>query len=210
MQENKLKKDIIPIFPSVIGEYNLDENITKKALGSILNLELKPNTGNFTSIEGYALDNIQELEQVRNFCLAAATDFFQEIYRPDNNVELYITQSWINYNKKGEYHHRHAHPNSIISGSFYFQCSPDDKIIFMKDRLYPRLEIIPTENTIFNSKSWWFPCSVGKLYLWDASIEHAVDANLSENVRISLSFNTFVCGKIGSYERQSELILKRE
>ena len=31
------------------------------------------------------------------------------------DIEIYITQSWINFNQKNTSHHRHKHVNSIIS-----------------------------------------------------------------------------------------------
>ena len=35
--------------------------------------------------------------------------------------KLVITQSWLNKNKKGESHHEHVHPNSMVSGVWYPQ-----------------------------------------------------------------------------------------
>ena len=42
-----------------------------------------------------------------------------------SSIHLKITQSWINFTKKGEYHHPHAHPNSLISGVFYVEADKD-------------------------------------------------------------------------------------
>ena len=54
------------------------------------------------------------------------------------DVEPYITQSWLNYTEKDQYHHKHAHPNSIISGVFYINCHESlDKITFFDEKYDP-------------------------------------------------------------------------
>ena len=35
--------------------------------------------------------------------------------------KMAITQSWLNKNKKGESHHEHSTPNSMVSGVWYPQ-----------------------------------------------------------------------------------------
>jgi hypothetical protein len=35
------------------------------------------------------------------------------------SVTPYITQSWLNYTETNQYHHKHEHPNSLVSGVFY-------------------------------------------------------------------------------------------
>ena len=35
------------------------------------------------------------------------------------NLDFYITQSWVNVATKGENHHSHRHPNSMLSGVYY-------------------------------------------------------------------------------------------
>jgi hypothetical protein len=45
-----------------------------------------------------------------------------------------LTQSWLNYTKPGQFHHKHAHPNSFISGVLYMKAARQrDKIYFYKD-----------------------------------------------------------------------------
>jgi hypothetical protein len=53
---------------------------------------------------------------------------FRTIICPKNNIELYITQSWLNYTEENQYHHRHEHPNSVVSGVLYFDSDKKDMI----------------------------------------------------------------------------------
>ena len=49
---------------------------------------------------------------------------------PKEELDFYITQSWINITKPDEFHHEHFHTNSIISGVFYISTEEDDAITF--------------------------------------------------------------------------------
>ena len=56
---------------------------------------------------------------------------------PQNNVEIYITQSWLNYIDENQYHPMHYHPNSVVSGVLYLDCDKDnDRIHFFSPLTY--------------------------------------------------------------------------
>ena len=127
---------------------------------------------------------------------------------PQDNVKLEITQAWVNYTKNGQYHHKHAHPNSIISGVFYIQAAKDvDRIYFFNSEIYKQIKIIPKEVHVYNSESWWLPAPNGTLLLFPSSLTHMVSRTTGEDTRISLSFNTFYKGKLGSDEMLTSLTI---
>jgi hypothetical protein len=84
-------------------------------------------------------------------------EYFDKIICPLNKVKPYITQSWLNYTKRNQYHHKHQHPNSLVSGVFYINADEKlDKIKFFKEHNYSTITL-PTNNyNLFNSTSWWF------------------------------------------------------
>ena len=60
-------------------------------------------------------------------------DYFNKVLSITDEVTPYITQSWLNYTETKQFHHRHEHPNSIVSGVFYINCHEEfDKIKFFK------------------------------------------------------------------------------
>ena len=114
---------------------------------------------------------------------------------PKHKIGLYTTESWLNFTKKGERHHKHHHPNSFISGVFYFNTAKKDMICFHK-KSKNNFEIETDKFNLFNSNSWDLPVNSGQLVLFPSYLEHSVPV-LKENVtRISLSFNTFIIGDI--------------
>ena len=49
--------------------------------------------------------------------------------------------------------------------------------------------------------------TTGDIFLFPSSLSHAVETKQGENTRISLSFNVFIKGTVGSNHDLTELIL---
>jgi len=201
--------NITNLFPTAIGFAKLDRDITQQELDFIIGQVRYPNEGNTTSENRKLLKSV-ELTEIREFIEDAMLDYFKSVYAPKHDVTPYITQSWSNYTEPGQYHHKHAHPNSIISGVFYPQANREtDRIYFYKDG-YERIKI-PTENwNNWNSESWWFETGAGDLIIFPSNLTHMVQTKQGEGTRISISFNTFVKGYIGSDESLTGLHLGEE
>jgi uncharacterized protein (TIGR02466 family) len=184
------------LFPIPVAIYKLDRDLTAKECAFIKNQETRSNTGNKTSIDNFILKN-KQLTKLRDFIESKVSEYFAEIYNPKNNVNLQITQSWANYTNFGEFHHKHAHPNSFVSGIFYPQADKNlDKIYFYNDE-FQQIKLPPKDWNIWNSESWWFEVGTGDLILFPSSLSHMVEPVQTEQTRISLSFNTFPVGLVG-------------
>jgi uncharacterized protein (TIGR02466 family) len=174
----------------------MDSALTDDELNFVKDLDTRPNQLNTTSADSYLLRNT-ELARICEFCEKSVQEYFQIMYAPKHDVQPYITQSWANYTNKGQAHHKHEHPNSIISGVFYVQAVKDiDRLYFFKSG-YQQIKI-PTENyNLHNSDSWWLGVETGQLLLFPSSLTHQVAEVTTTETRISLSFNTFLKGHIG-------------
>ena len=200
--------NIINIFPTPIYFSNLERNFTKKEIlfTEQTKNKVRDNDGNVTSIDNYILNN-KCFSQLKKDLTLKVNDYFNKIICPLEEVKPYITQSWLNYTKKNDYHHSHEHPNSFVSGVFYFNADPDvDTITFMK-KDYNSILLEIKEYNLFNSKTWWFPIQTGQLILFPSSTTHFVSSKQGENLRTSLAFNVFIKGKLGSNKSLTELIL---
>jgi uncharacterized protein (TIGR02466 family) len=184
------------LFPTPIAGVELGRDLSEVEREHLLNLETRINQGNATSVDSYIL-NKPELHSLVEFLDGALQEYFNAVYSPKDNANLCITQSWVNYTKPGQFHHKHAHPNSLISGVFYIQAAKEtDKLHFFKDG-FQQLKIIQKDFNLYNSDSWWLPAATGTLYLFPSSLTHMVEPVKGEDTRISLSFNTFPKGIIG-------------
>ena len=184
------------IFPVTICDIDIDRDFTEEELKFVSkHKELTTeNTLNKTSQNTFIL-NSDEMTDIRQFCLLNTSKYFHEVLKVHPATSLYITQSWLNFSENHQGHHVHSHPNSIVSGVFYFESDENDKIKF--HRSYDSDPFPKTEYDILNSETWWFPATKGKLILFSSKTVHSVDIRESNVPRISLSFNTYFKGQIG-------------
>ena len=198
---------IVPLFPTAVGRNEIGREFTVKELKAINSLERMNNTGNQMTKNHNVLD-MKELSSVRKYVNDALNNFFQTVYSPQREVRLDITQSWINFSKKGDYHHTHTHQNSFLSGVFYIKADREkDKIYFYKEE-YAQLRVYPKEYNEYNSYSWWIDVGGGDLLLFPSNLTHGVNT-VETDERISLSFNTFPVGLVGGHYNSNSLeILK--
>jgi len=193
------------LFPTPIGFFKYDGNVDNDFL---VNQLQRPNSGNKSSIDKYILNNKKALE-LRQFIEKSLHEYFMATYCPKHDAHLKITQSWLNWTKPKEHHHKQAHPNSFISGCYYVNANKKkDKIFFFKDG-YERIKMPPVEWNAFNSDSWWFPVGAGDLILFPSSLTHMVEAVEGDDTRISLAFNTFPIGIIGDEDSLTALRLEK-
>ena len=194
------------LFPTAVGFYELDKPVTEKELQFIKDLETRANDGNTTSVDNYLLKS-KEMKRIAAFIDKSVQDYFQEVYAPKHKVKPYVTQSWANYTNKGQYHHKHSHPNSFISGVFYVAADPaKDRIYFYKDG-YQQIKVTTENWNHWNSESWWYEVGAGKVVLFPSNLTHMVETVQSEDTRISIAFNTFLEGVIGDSQNLTELLL---
>ncbi len=184
------------LFPTTVLSVNLERDITNQEIETIKNLERRSNTCNLTSKDSYIL-NLPELQNIKSFFEGALNFYIKELLK-GQDFNLYITQSWANFTEKNECHHPHNHPNSFLSGIFYVQVdSNNDITIFNKEPNFI-FSITSTEPNIFNSNSWAYQPKNGDLLVFPSNMAHGVPTKETDETRISISFNTFVKGLIGS------------
>lgn len=193
------------LFPIPIGFFKYDGEVDTDFLAD---QPQRPNDGNTSSQNTYLLKD-KKLLSLRQFIEKALHEYFMATYCPKHDARLKITQSWLNWTKPGQHHHKHAHPNSLISGCYYVNAHKDsDKIFFYREG-YQRIKFPPAEWNPYNSDSWWYPVGTGDLVLFPSSLTHMVQPVEAEDTRISLAFNTFPIGVIGDENELTALKLEK-
>ena len=198
------------LFPQPIYFSKLERELTKEELKTIDAHKAKTykNEGNITSNDNYVLEN-KALKNLKEDLNKKVINYFNEVVCTSNSIIPYITQSWINYTETNQFHHRHSHPNSYISGVFYIDAQKEvDSIIFYKPNADETIELNVTKYNPFNSTSCLFPVETGNIFLFRSFLMHGVDKKKGTNTRISLSFNVFIKGTLGDKKEVTELVLK--
>ena len=203
-----MEPTINSIFPTPIYISKLNRELTNKESSFIdkTKLDTYNNEGNTTSNDNYIL-NQKAFKDLKTEIDLRVQDYFDKVISPANNITPYITQSWLNYTETNQYHHKHQHPNSLVSGVFYINCEEEhDKIKFFNDK-YLTIKPEIKDWNIWNSETWWFSVKTGDIILFPSSLTHMVETKQGENTRISLAFNVFIKGKVGINKQLTELIL---
>ena len=205
------KPIIHSIFPTPIYTTKINRGFTKQELNFVEQQKkhCSNNQGNINTKDNYIL-NRKEFKNIKKFLDKHCKEYLDTVICPKNNIELYITQSWLNYTEANQYHHKHEHPNSVVSGVFYFDSDvKNDKILFSHSRGYQQIspETDKEKFNLWNSGTWFFPVETGNLFMFPSSTTHQVETKKGTNTRISLAFNTFYKGTVGSDKSLTELIL---
>jgi uncharacterized protein (TIGR02466 family) len=119
-------------------------------------------------------------------------EFHKDIAKLKGNVQ--INEWWFNVNHKGCMNRQHQHPSSLHSGVYYIKapdkcgdiCFPNPNQTLMWG--WPG-GIVREQNQVNSGIVSMKPLK-NLLYIFPSWANHSVDANESEEPRISLSFNT--------------------
>ena len=187
--------EVIPMFPTFVWKTQLKAQLRDAIEARILPMlsgtrrelpELAPG-GAWQSEK-----TLHEREELHEFvaCVHDAAKGILRFLRIGYDA-FEVTGCWANVLAQGAAHRMHSHPNNFLSGAYYVRTHPGaDSINFHDPRpqariIRPPVVALTAENTdqvVVRVKN-------GTLLLFPSYLEHSVDANASEEERISLSFN---------------------
>ena len=105
---------------------------------------------------------------------------------------LVLEDIWINILPEGGIHTGHIHPHSVISGTTYVAMPEGASAIKFEDPRLPMMMAAPTRRKDCREELRPFiyeTPKVGDVLLWESWLRHEVPMNMSEEERISVSFN---------------------
>ena len=189
---------MITLFPSLVYKSNINRLLSddEKKLIQDKSLEIQNNKFNSSSVDNKILDN-NNFKYINNFIQEKINFFIETIIQPKHNLSCYVTESWLNFNKRGDSHHKHFHRNSFLSGVFYLSVNENDSITFLSP-IKNLFDIEKSEENKLNADYARVKIKNGDLVIFYSHLDHKVDINQNNETRISLSFNTFIKGKLSN------------
>lgn len=106
--------------------------------------------------------------------------------------ELKLEDIWINILPEGGIHTGHIHPHSVISGTTYVAMPDGASAIKFEDPRLPMMMAAPgrVKDAREELRTFHYVApAVGDVLLWESFVRHEVPMNMSEDDRISVSFN---------------------
>lgn len=125
--------------------------------------------------------------------------------------QFYITDSWIAVTPPGGKHVVHNHPNSLISGVFYFDVPEQSSINFyVESQIFKNFKFCfdYAQLTAHNKQSVTISVQQSDIVIFPSWVDHSVDVNTSDKERIIIGFNCFVQGNFGNDRYPTRLFLK--
>ena len=99
---------------------------------------------------------------------------------------------WINILPEGGMHASHIHPHSVISGTTYVAMPDGTSALKLEDPRSARMMASPVRRKDARQELRTFIYAkpvAGDVLLWESWLRHEVPMNMSEEDRISVSFN---------------------
>ena len=147
-----------------------------------------------TNIKGWHSDtNMNELPEyaklVDMLYSAQRTIYDQEYYES----EPFVGNMWANINPPGGSNRAHIHPNSLWSGVYYVKAPQNSGQLKIEDprsvalMSRPRQKDVPKPDRLLREHH--YEPKTGRLIMFPSWLNHCVDPNNSNDIRISVSFN---------------------
>ena len=191
-----LNYKVVNIFPTLIHCFDIGEfdDVKKNLIDYAYNLKNKEpdskklsNRGGWQS-SGFDLNNKSDL--VHDLLMKSLTSF------PTLKESVILdVAAWVNINNPGSLNVQHSHPGCDLSGVLWVKCPKEcGNIVFYSPSLFESFQEIEAYKQDFKDKNnyhhnYFFPPIEGRMLIFPSHLQHEVKKNLSNEDRISVSFN---------------------
>lgn len=210
----KLPYEVLELFPTPV--YTTGMPVELAGIISFLDAQA-PNSGSDVANYGERSNNSYILNEPE--CVEVKKFVLQQVKEFAENVMLYdydtweLSQSWVSRKQPGQHHMMHTHPNSLISGVFYYgepsEQTPAIKFHKMQGGINQQVLQPAVKPDKRSSKFAWKEFAInfapGLLLLFPSYLFHSVPINESKTVRSSVAFNVVPKMRLGSEENLTEL-----
>ena len=192
------------LFPTQFWNAELNENIDQLQKEAYLIRKndkdgvIKSNSGS----HGYHSKDIKDLNNLpgTNKLLRQIINAVNAIHQISRKGDLQLTNFWININGKGSFNTPHTHSGLTYSGVFFIKVPKEmrgGRFLFYRN--FNEADFISTEymghfKEGYQMQGYDYPINTispkeNMLVVFPSWVPHAVEINLSDEERISLSFN---------------------
>lgn len=187
--------DVIPMFPTLVWKFQIKASLRQAMEPRILAAlqELRSGLPALAPGQGWqSAQTLHEREELRDLasCAGSAARSILRFLQIGHDA-CEITGCWATVLARGAMHKAHSHPNNFLSGVYYLRTYPGADSINFHDPRKQSAVIRPpvVQLTAENTDQVVVKVRDGTLLVFASYLEHSVDANTSDEERISISFN---------------------
>ena len=163
----------------------------------------------------YIMDE-PECVDLKKFVLDLVKDFAQNTLMYDYD-EWTFSQTWVTWKEPGQMHVPHTHPNSVISGVFFYGYGEEGTpaIEFHRNEFQGTGQSIMLRDkpdkrqSPFAWKTFTVPFKAGTFLLFPSWFRHSVPINKTKYTRKSVSMNIVPKGMLGDPNSLTELLFHK-
>lgn len=203
-----MREQIVPMFSTPLGIYRWNDD--KLAELKDLTRELMAKRAVEHGVDGCPLSNdllhfwntsgnsfLKEdhplIKEFEKFLSESYTDFTQNVYNWNVTEDHFITECWVNVQRKNGWQYKHSHSNCFVSGTFYLNFPEGSPGItfthFSKEKTSPYLSPNPRKPNQWNSETLTMMPKEGILFLWSSNLTHETEIITDDIRRVSISMN---------------------
>ncbi|AFY32945.1 TIGR02466 family protein [Calothrix sp. PCC 7507] len=185
-------------FPTPIWHFSVDnyESLNAKLLHLIQVERSQDEQGvNMSNILGWhSVDNLHRRDDFQDLMKIIMDNVLEvaNFLKWDlDKVFLNINNCWAIVNGKFASNSVHDHPNSLLSGVYYVKSPQDCGGLFFRDPRVGAHRLLPPylEFTSWTVPSVTYKSVEGTMIIFPSWLMHGVEPNLSDEERVSISFN---------------------
>ena len=182
-------------FPTAIYIAELqDLNLNPELEKNIIAWSNKDKGLSRTNVDGWhSQTNMNELPEYKKL-VDVLYEAQRTIYEQEHlDSEPYLGNMWANINPPGGMNRAHMHPNALWSGVYYVKAPKNSGHLKINDPRSVAAMSRPRQTPGKAPSRLWrethYEPIAGRLIMFPAWLDHCVDPNKSNDIRISVSFN---------------------
>lgn len=199
-----MSKNLTPVFSSFFYKKNFSNKVLDRSLfeKTAYDCEQQSEGMQISNMGGYHSPNFMGfgddpmrsklLDVINKEVEKCAIEFGLKL----EGKKIKVSNFWLNINRKKDHNKMHTHLGSIFSGVFYIKVPDNCGRLVLED---PNTQLMQTflhywhlgyEFNEYTSMVWNISPDPGDLVIFPSWMSHYVEPNMSDEDRISLSFNT--------------------
>ncbi|CAN1209279.1 TIGR02466 family protein [Tumidithrix helvetica PCC 7403] len=185
-------------FPTSVWNFDLDthEKLNQDLLAAIYAEKQRDAQGVSwsNSLGWHSVDNLHQNLQFKplmDIVLTNAIEVANCLAWDLSKYAVTVNNCWALVNRQFSSNFVHNHPNSLLSGAYYVRAAENCGGLFFRDpREIAHLTMPPlTELTPWTLQKVTYKPIAGRMIIFPSWLLHGVDPNLSEEDRVTVSFN---------------------
>ncbi len=174
-----------------IKEFNLDNN---QLTNDIVNWSKQDPGLSKTNVNGWHSKSDMHQKPEYKALVDQLFQMQQEIFKEDCLADQPVLGNmWANINPPGGFNRPHIHPNSLWSGVYYVKTPKDCGHLKLEDPKTRAEMVMPKRTQDQLPQYLWrevhYEPIAGRCIMFPSWLNHTVDPNRSNDIRISVSFN---------------------